>query len=331
MRFVNYILLEVVCRAAKLPNATFDASLVKPVRYRPIFHPRHFQYIQKPLADMYLILKQKPQAAKVLRRAVLNNNRIYELCANKIQPVTYKELEASYPELVAPIRLFCDALYDQFAETVFAQKHFSNLRTYYDAVVGNDTLCHCCGVGNVLNKFHAHRSALDHYLPRSIYPFVSINCKNLVPICDPCNQKYKLAKNTLYVFDDFGKPRRVRAFFPYRDDPPDIKIELHLKAVGDLPRLVPEKINLKFDGGDYQDAVDNWCRIFGIEDNYKATYSSRGMNEWAEQVLQAKEKGHKKYTEFRSNVEERPFIDNNFLKIPIFDFLERVEEKMKNL
>lgn len=330
MRFVNYILLEVVCRAPKLPNASFDSGLVI-LKYRSIFHPQHFKYIRNPLADIYLILKQKPQAAKILRRAVLNNNRIYELCANKLQPVMYDEIEASHPELVAPIRLFCNELYGQFAETKFAQKHFSDLRTYYDVVVGNDTLCHCCGVGTVLNKFHAHRSALDHYLPRSIYPFVSINCKNLVPICDPCNDKYKLAKNTLFILDEFGKLRRVRAFFPFRTDRPDIKIELHLKAVGDLPQLKPDKIDLQFHGGAYQDAVDNWSRIFGIEDNYKATYSSKYMNEWAEDILQAKEMGDEEYEGLRRNVEKRPYHEKNFLKVPIFDYLDRIEEKMKNL
>lgn len=328
MHFVNYIFLQVVCRAPKLPNATFDSRL-NIGNYQWIFHPQYFKYIREPLAEIYLILKQKPRAAKLLRRAVLNNNRIYELCANKLQPVTYDEIGASYPELVGPIRLFCDKLYDEFAETEFAKEHFSDLRTYYDSVVENDTLCHCCGVGMVLNKFHAHRSALDHYLPRSIYPFVSINCKNLVPICDVCNSKYKLAENTLFVLDELHRPRRVRAFFPFRADPPDIKIELNLKAVGDLPQLVREKIDLKLLGGTYQDAVDNWCRIFGIEDNYKAIYSSKSINEWAEDVLLAKERNPEEYQMIRRNVKKRPFNDQNFLRISVFDYLDRIEEEKK--
>lgn len=41
------------------------------------------------------------------------------------------------------------------------------------------------------------RPPLDHFYPRSIYPYLATSLYNLVPCCEQCNSRIKLAKNPL--------------------------------------------------------------------------------------------------------------------------------------
>jgi hypothetical protein len=54
-------------------------------------------------------------------------------------------------------------------------------RMYYDALIGMAPhgKCPYCGFGQA--------STLDHYLPKSKYPFFSILANNLIPSCKDCN------------------------------------------------------------------------------------------------------------------------------------------------
>lgn len=54
-------------------------------------------------------------------------------------------------------------------------------RGYYDAIMINaDGRCPVCGVGTP--------AQLDHYLPKSAYPLLSISPANLIPTCRDCNE-----------------------------------------------------------------------------------------------------------------------------------------------
>lgn len=85
-------------------------------------------------------------------------------------------------------------------------------RAYYDALrnAAPNTKCPLCGVGVV--------STLDHHLPQSKYPDLTVSPLNLVPSCFDCN-KAKLAKfpsaageQTIHpYFDDFNHSQWVQA------------------------------------------------------------------------------------------------------------------------
>lgn len=51
-------------------------------------------------------------------------------------------------------------------------------------------VCPFCGIGH-FGSPQSHREDLDHYLPRTKYPFAAANLKNLPPMCDSCNTDYK--------------------------------------------------------------------------------------------------------------------------------------------
>ncbi|MGJ0505049.1 MAG: HNH endonuclease [Methylocystis sp.] len=76
-------------------------------------------------------------------------------------------------------------------------------RAYYDALRNSapNKKCPLCGVGVV--------STLDHHLPQSKYPDLTVSPLNLVPCCADCN-KAKLAK--------FPKTPGEQTIHPYFDD-----------------------------------------------------------------------------------------------------------------
>jgi len=55
-------------------------------------------------------------------------------------------------------------------------------RKYYEGVLANAPYGKCpfCGYG--------HASTLDHFLPKSLYPYLSVVLNNLVPACQDCNK-----------------------------------------------------------------------------------------------------------------------------------------------
>jgi hypothetical protein len=64
------------------------------------------------------------------------------------------------------------------------------------------------------------RSENDHFLPKSIYPFLSIHPSNLLPVCKYCNQSYKGGKDPIDdkykdPIDDNDNAPLSRSFFPY--------------------------------------------------------------------------------------------------------------------
>lgn len=85
-------------------------------------------------------------------------------------------------------------------------------RRVYDAIrnAPPNGKCPLCGVGTV--------SGLDHHLPKSRYPDLSVCPSNLVPACDPCNRA-KLAsfpatagEQTIHpYFDDFTQEQWIFA------------------------------------------------------------------------------------------------------------------------
>lgn len=71
-------------------------------------------------------------------------------------------------------------------------------------------LCPFCGC-EYFDAPGAPREGLDHYLPRSKYPFAAANLTNLVPMGSKCNSSYKLAQDILYKEDG----TRRKSFYPY--------------------------------------------------------------------------------------------------------------------
>ncbi|WP_156769768.1 HNH endonuclease [Nocardia sp. 852002-20019_SCH5090214] len=94
-------------------------------------------------------------------------------------------------------------LRDNYELTYDGGSLFSLREQLFEGATGG--LCGMCGA--------AQAGTLDHYLPREMYPELSILAPNLIPACDMCNRK----KSTIVGDNDSG-----RFAHPYIDDLSDL-------------------------------------------------------------------------------------------------------------
>lgn len=89
---------------------------------------------------------------------------------------------------------------------------------------------------------------VDHFFPKSKYPFYTIHPLNLTPYCKQCNQEFKRAKDPLKVIN--GKPTVALndIFHPYihsvRDENKHSELEIAINRRGDNePHIIIEPLN----------------------------------------------------------------------------------------
>lgn len=324
--FVNHVMLDVVFNAKNLAAANFSSALVL-AKYRHLIDEINRDYILDPLSEAFVICKTlNPKQIKLLKTAVHNNNKIRELCNGDLQPVKYEQIEAINADLKKAIKTFCDSLYDHCLKLKPFYTSYEDINAYYKTVVKKSSVCKCCGINKVLTQFHTHRSALDHYLPRKHYPFNSLNFRNLLPICDICNSKYKLSEDTLYITHNKGAKNesktRTVAFYPYSQTAHDITIEINFKKTFDST-IEPKDIEISLSCADNTDKVSSWDRVFGIKENYIAECCTDEMRmHYEEQYIALMNRGitHKDYVD---DLSRNRYGDMNFLKIP---FLEAINK-----
>lgn len=324
--FVNHVMLDVVFNAKNIPAAAFNSTLVLP-KYRNLIDEINSDYILTPLSEAFIICKGLNRIQiKLLKTAVHNNNKIRELCNGDIQPVKYEQIQEINADLKKSLKLFCDSLYDHCIKLAPFYTSYEDINTYYKTIVKKSSVCKCCGINKVLTQFHTHRSALDHYLPRKHYPFNSLNFKNLIPICDICNSKYKLSEDTLYVTKNRGKKdeskTRTIAFYPYSKTVYDIDIKISFNKNFDST-IEPEHIEIDLTCVGNADKVASWDRLFGIKENYKAECCTDEMRgHYEEQYIAMMNRGIS-HDDYIKDLNNNKYGDINFLKIP---FLEAINK-----
>lgn len=322
--FVNHVMLDVVFNAKNIAAANFTSALVLP-KYRHLIDDINQDYILNPLNEAFVICKTlNCKQIKLLKTAVHNNNKIRELCNGTIQPVKYEQIEVINKDLKKALKLFCDCLYDNCIKLEPFYNTYEDINKYYKSIVKKSSVCKCCGIHKVLTQFHTHRSALDHYLPKSIYPFSSLNFKNLIPICEYCNGKYKLGEDTIYITHNKGKKNqsksRTVAFYPYSKTIHAINIEITFTKAFDTT-IEPEDIEINLTCTGNTDKVNSWDRIFGIKENYKAECCTDEMRMYYEEQYIADKNYGQTHEQYIEKLKRNKYGDMNFLKIP---FLEAI-------
>lgn len=314
--FVNYIFMEVILKAPKIAEPVFSSNLVIE-KYKDLIDGINNNYVKNPLIEIYAICKTlNNKSLKTLRKAVLNNNRIRELCKGEIEPVLYSEIEAINSDLSKSLKVFCDYLYDESIKKASFYNKYETIDNYYNFLVGKSLTCRACGRPTILTKFNSYRSGLDHYLPRKHYPFSAINFKNLIPICDNCNESYKNQKDPLIIVRNKGRSNeeriKTKAYYPFSRYTLDIEIKLNFTTDYNA-NIEPDDLDLSLESATHQEEVDNWDRLFGIDENYKSEFCSDEMYSIYEEYQMAKERG---YDYLDLLIHQDNFADKRFLKIP---------------
>ena len=187
------------------------------------------------------------------------------------------------------------------------------------------TDCVMCGYEHAINIELDHAmSAFDHYLPRALYPFNSVNMDNLVPTCETCNETYKGAKDPLYVGPPYKRKMQRRCFFPFSIILYDIDIDVRfLKPY--RQSLPIEDIVVKLGCNDNQDKVDNWDRIYNIKNRYRSYIGSNDSFKFYLSIMHDALFFNTTLNRMIRLREQNMDADMNFLRVP---FLKAVLDSM---
>ena len=197
--------------------------------------------------------------------------------------------------------------------------------------VNKEDKCPFCGITDMLGVYHSKREAYDHYLPKGIYPFNSINFRNLVPACHYCNSSYKTSKDVAFTpKDPVGRNQRRKVFYPYATSSCKCQIEITIDLnTPDIEYLAPSDVQLTFGSTATREEVDTWKDVYGIEERYKAKCCSKtGGKFWAEELrtqCDNYEVEPKIALANRRKVSENsPFADSNFLRVAFLEGCHRI-------
>jgi hypothetical protein len=252
-----------------------------------------------------------------------HNNDIEALCACDPDkpPATYTDIGAIDANLRTALEVFCKSLFTNVIHLKAVTARIGEIGGHYTAFVTENRIGKCpyCGYGDIKGQYHSYREAYDHYLPKNIYPFNSVNFRNLAPMCHECNSTYKLRKDPIRQTIANGSKRR-KAFYSYAEVDPSITVGVTLSAQH-VADLLPQNLKLELASPGREEEVETWRDVFGIDERYKAKLcgESEGIA-WLQQMVEERENVDLTRDQLLaatfSYAERSPFADTNFLKKP---------------
>lgn len=142
----------------------------------------------------------------------------------------------------------------------------------------NITICPYCNrnyIHTYIEKDGMCRADIDHFYPKSKYPFLAVSLYNFIPSCHICNSSFKNAVDTfllphLYPYENgFDKDAKFKTSFYTNKDIDTIK-----KKAYDINYLIGNSDNFKIDikivncGSDIGKRIQNSIQTFHLEDLY---------------------------------------------------------------
>ncbi len=223
--------------------------------------------LRDKLAAYYRVVRR---FSKVNRDAVLqtmeSQNCIPDLLSCVCDCPTFEDLPKS---VRSSIKALFDYAYERLPELGLRDAHYKRIYDHIPAYV-----CPFCGT----EPFEAPgltREELDHYLPKSLYPFAAANLRNLVPMGHKCNANYKRTTDLLRHVD---KTRR-QVIDPYCHTAIVVSLINSDPFGGDHP-MTPRWI---IDFEPCTPAVATWDEVFKVRDRYQRSHLDRDYRSWLEQ------------------------------------------------
>lgn len=276
-----------------------------------------YSWLRDTIDEIYLHFKGIPEEEKIsIKNAFIQNNRIEDLCNGIIKPIYIDTLNKIVNDDIKPL------LINFYEELLERAKVPGTKKKYYEELIKvNDFVdCPCCGLVYFESESSSMREEFDHYLPKSIYPFSSVNFDNLVPLCHKCNAERKHTKDPI--------ENGAKAFYPYSCHTHNIDIKIDFDSTKDLRTLEEEDVVISFLGD--KDRIETWNRLFEIESRYNE--ASRRMLK--KSLIREVKIRHKDYLECRNDwtytdtlnklikeYKDNHYLDKKFLKIPILEKL----------
>ncbi|MGB3463565.1 MAG: hypothetical protein WBA33_16525 [Rhodanobacter lindaniclasticus] len=334
--FIDFIFLDVWCKAPgagpfglHLFNANPELQeVVTAFHYSDAQGANFFNGHVQNIHGLFAALS--PAQIVQLQAWYHGNNNLEQTCANNpASPLArYADLDALTPELGQQLATFFKGLYSQSLLGLKALRDkIGEIDDHYKTFRRSNRSDRCpfCGLSDLLGPDHGPREAYDHYLPKALYPFNSINFHNLLPTCHHCNSSYKGGKDPAYSHKDIEGPQaRRKLFYPFSPQPWHVKVQVSLQP-GAHEYLQPDDITLGFGPPELAEQIDTWKDVYGIEERYRAKLCGEDARDWLEQALtQQRWHDESQGTRGRSTsaylqeiaeyAQVRPWANANFLK-----------------
>ena len=171
------------------PSA-YDRKMMFPVGLEPVIEASKdkFESYFKNLVTEYTKLTSAEKSK--IKLAFKNNNQLDKLCDKKLTPVKYSDFKSTFSDTLKELD---EKLWSGFPHNKKGKAKCGSVKEHFDLITDEDfqiaQICPFCGIISLEPSGGEYRDAYDHYLPKSKYPFTSINFKNLIPICEKCNRK----------------------------------------------------------------------------------------------------------------------------------------------
>lgn len=256
------------------------------------------------------------------------NNDLEKVCANDSTAhlARYTDIAVNHSDLAAQLGTFFKGLYSQSLLNLAALRtKIGDIDDHYQTFVATNKAGKCpfCGIGDIKGAHHSKREAYDHYLPKALYPFNSINFRNLAPACHECNSTYKLSKDPAH-----NLAGRRKAFYPFAAAAQIIDIQVALQH-SDIENLKPTDVQMQFGPAAITEEIETWKDVYGIEERYKAKFCGENDGKyWLAQVIdecQAYDKQPAEILAMRvQQAQSRPYADCNFLRKPFLEACQQI-------
>jgi hypothetical protein len=339
--FIDFIFAEVWCKAPIGLNFGPDLFDKKPdLREVMSFFgfaanaPERGKRFYKDIKEIYLLFSSLPaNEIDQLRQWYVGNNDVEKVCSNDptSKVIRYVDFPIVHKDLRDQVASFFKELYSEPLLGLAALKaKIGNIDDHYQAFVTTNKMGKCpfCGIGDLLGQYTSKREAYDHYLPKALYPFNSINFRNLVPACHHCNSSYKTSKDPACTSKDpIGKAQRRAVFYPYSTTAYTIELQVTLLN-SDIANLIPADIHLKFGPAALDEKIDTWKGVYGIEERYKEKLCAENDGKyWLLQVFDEWQCDGKTSADFMTTLSrhatKKPYAECNFLRKPFLDACEQ--------
>jgi 5-methylcytosine-specific restriction endonuclease McrA len=328
--YLDHLVKEVWCKA----TANFSLDLLHPelkLIVEAIFYDGSItkDHLDGPIRRIYEIFKTQlsPAQRQQVSTWYDHNNDIEALCAHDPSkpPATYADIRAINADLEAALKDFCNSLFTDVINLKSVTSRIGGIDAHYISFVAQNTegKCPYCGYSDIKGEHNTRREAYDHFLPKSTYPFNSVNFRNLAPMCRDCNSAYKLQKDPMRHIDPISRKTggtRRKAFYSYAAASSGIAVSVTIKTK-DVTNLQPSDIDLQLTSPGHDEEVEAWKDVFGIEERYKAKFCAKNDGKaWLQHIVEESKNGGLSSDQLLAQVlraaDRSPYDSANFLKKP---------------
>ena len=224
---------------------------------------RHPKVLRQRCKEIYNAIRGWDQNDRsTLCKQIRESNEIENICKGNYKPPV---IDQNNTGVMGLLRELFMALYNQVLDGKgFRDKYQTKLRDHFDAFSRLNieiTRCPICGIADLKKHHDETRDQYDHYLPKALYPFSSINFRNLVPSCKECNSfDAKGAKDTIAISTG-------RIFFPYDQAHKGIVVEVNVSKDDEKIENIEWKIKY-ISPDNKKDEVQSWINIYKIKERH---------------------------------------------------------------